>query len=126
MGKIKITLATLFATLLSACQMTNGETDPSAVERPARLANLEAENMSALKAALSASVGRTNIEVAPIDLETSTSVSVLPAPLGTHETHSVAMPTVFNLVLKADKCFAVQQDSETEIRLDGVKCLAAE
>ena len=126
MGKINTTLATLFATFLSACQMTNGETDPNAAERPARLANLEVENVSALKAALSASVGRTNIELAPIEQDTSTTVSVLPAPLGAHETHSVAMPTVFHLVLKADKCFAVKQDDDTEVLLDGVTCQPVE
>ena len=126
MVNLKTFFVSLCAVLAGACQITNSDNNAQKEDRPARLSSTDTATLSSLKAALSIALKRANIELAPIDLDTSSVVSVLPPPLAPHETHSLAMPITFDLVLRSDGCYAVRQDDETDAFLDGVDCVAVE
>ena len=49
-------------------------------------------------------------------------ISVLPPRLGTHETHSLASPTTFDLQISDGKCYAQNRETRNRILLDGIDC----
>lgn len=73
-------------------------------------------------ATLSKAVGRVHITLGPSDEDRVSTLAVLPAPLGPHETHSVAMPTYFDIIKRGESCFAVERQSQKAYPLTGVKC----
>jgi hypothetical protein len=92
---------------------------------PATLTTADAANIIILKAALSDAMGRANIEIAAADLTTATHVSVLPPPPGEFETHSVAMPVAFDIVLDDGVCTLVRRDTGERHAAPGLACRPA-
>lgn len=115
-------LAYMFASLslfaLPACQ-THADTTP------ARLTTADAANLTLLKTALGEAMGRANIEIAQADLTTATHVSVLPPPPGAFETHSLAMPVAFDIVLDDGVCTLVRRDTGEHHAAPGLACRPA-
>lgn len=103
---------------LSSCQTAGART-------PAILENTDETTLSRVKSVLSDAVGRAQIRLGPEDLSTSSTLTVLPPRLGPNETHSVAMPVVFDLMTNGRSCFAVRRDTGADYRLDGVTCKAS-
>ncbi|MEQ8557196.1 MAG: hypothetical protein RIB03_02675 [Henriciella sp.] len=116
---VRITSVVAACLLTSACQTASGRA-------PAHLQTADEATLSRVKAVLSKAVGRAQIKLGPEDLTESSTVSVLPPPLGEHETHSTAMPTVFDLVTNGGDCYLIARESGRSYRLDGVDCEAVE
>ena len=89
---------------------------------PAVLQSADAETLMALRSALGQALGRAEIELGAGDPTTEPSVAVLPPKPTTFETQSPAMPTMFDLFVRGETCFAVQRGNEVEITLPGVAC----
>lgn len=100
---------------LSACQT------PTAMKM-ATLQTTDAENIAALKSALAAAMGKARVEIMEVDLTTATTVSVLPPKPGPFETHSLATPTLFDLISDGDTCLIVQRDTVAQFAAPGLKC----
>jgi len=110
-------LASLCALGLGACQHTDAPI-------PAVLADGSDETMAALKGHLADAMGTSRIELGAGDPTQTPSVSVLPPPLTDLETRSPATPTLFNLMMVGDTCYAVREGSDERIELTGVACRA--
>ncbi|MDJ0921428.1 MAG: hypothetical protein QNI84_09885 [Henriciella sp.] len=115
MRNISLLVASLW---LGACQVTVAPvpavldpSDPAAVE--------------ALKQSLAEAVGKARVELGPEDLATSSSVSVLPAPLNPNETHSLAMPEQFDIVIEDGACRLIHRKSGETYPLKGATCRPA-
>jgi hypothetical protein len=89
---------------------------------PARLANTEVATMTEVRATLARAVGRARIELGPEDMSTSTSISVLPPPLGPYDTRSLAVPRVFDIKIAGGACVLVARDDGQTYPLKGVRC----
>lgn len=100
----------------SACQT-------QATMTPASLSTADAENVDALKATLASAMGRASVEIMETDLTSATYVSVLPPPLGEFETHSLAMPVLFDIMMEGKSCLLVRQDTGERYDAPGVTCL---
>ena len=111
----KTTLAIATVLGLGACQHASGSV-------PAVLEDSSEETMTAVKAALSETIGRANIEFGVGDPTKTALIAVLPPPLTPHEDRSPATPTVFDLVLRDGICFAVNAETGVETELAGVPC----
>ena len=115
-------LAYMFASLsllaLPACQTQADMT-------PAMLTTDDAASIASLKTALGEAMGRANIQIAEADLTTATHVSVLPPPPGEFETHSVAMPVAFDIVLDDGVCTLVRRDTGERHAAPGLACRPA-
>ena len=105
----------LVASLLAACHHA-----PEAV--PAVLADDTQAVRTALAARLGEAIGRANVTLGAGDLTTSSTVSVLPPPLGEHETRSPATPSLFTLTLMGGDCYAIPENEGTPIALPDVPC----
>lgn len=105
----------LVASLLAACHHA-----PEAV--PAALADDTQAVRTALAARLGEAIGRANVTLGAGDLTTSSTVSVLPPPLGEHETRSPATPSLFTLTLMGGDCYAVPENDGAPIALPDVPC----
>lgn len=109
-------VASLIVTLaLSACQTVAGTQMATVnLDDPA--------TRQALQSALSRAVGRGRVELGPsVSADTST-VTVLPPPLGPQETHSMALPVQFDIVSEDGHCLAIRRDTKEVYDLPGVKC----
>jgi len=113
---MKQVLAFAMLGALAACQH-NG---PSL--EPAVLSNASDANMTALKAHLADALGTQSIGLGASDPSEVSLVSVLPPPLGEHETRSPARPAVFRLFTQDGDCFMQRGRSDTLIELTGVTC----
>ncbi len=115
-------LAYIFASLslfaLPACQTHADMT-------PATLSTTDDSNIAILKSALGEAMGRASIQIAETDLTTATHVSVLPPPPGEFETHSVAMPVAFDIVLDDGVCTLVRRDTGKHHAAPGLACRPA-
>jgi len=92
---------------------------------PASVDMSDPQTVSRLKAALAPVVGRANIEFGPNAATQTTTLGVLPPPLGPLETHSTVLPIMFEVVIKDGKCLAVRHDTGAETELKGVTCRPA-
>ena len=101
--------------LVCACQTASSRV-------PATLENTDESTLSRVKAILADAVGRAQIHLGPEDLSTSTTLSVLPPAPGPQETHSTALPSVFDLVTNGEDCFLVSRNSQESYRLKGIGC----
>lgn len=129
--RFNLALSTMLASMvaagfLGACQMTESDASDPGSLREAVLENDAPENLAALRAALGAAVGRAQIDLGPGDPTKSSVVTVLPPPVHPNETHSMARPTQFRMVLKDDACLAVRQDTGEAVMLEGVRCRPTE
>ena len=89
---------------------------------PAELKDVSPETRAALLAALGAALGRQNVSFGPGLEAGAHRVTVLPPPLGPHETRSPSLPEQFELTLLADQCQAVRISTGAVIALPNVAC----
>lgn len=92
---------------------------------PAWLADTREDNIRTLTAALGRALGRARVEIGAADLETATTIPVLPPPLSPLETRSLAQPILFDLEIENGACAAVRRDTGEVFPLKGVRCRAA-
>ncbi|NQY13401.1 MAG: hypothetical protein HRT81_06015 [Henriciella sp.] len=106
------------ALTLAACQHAPSVT-------PAVLQDKDIDTMTALRAALAQSMDRATIELGAGDPTVTPSIAVLPPKPTTFETQSPALPTMFDLYMRGDDCFAMRRGDGAEIALEGVRCRPA-
>jgi hypothetical protein len=92
---------------------------------PATLASGDAVNMLALHNALAHAVGRAQVSLMDADLTRTSSVSVLPPPPGEFDTHSMALPVVFDIFVNGDTCMLVRRDTQESYDAPGLACTPA-
>jgi len=102
---------------LSACQTLAG------AGTQARIAPYDAYAEQVLKSALSSSLHRANIDLGPSDPSASSSITVLPPPVGPYETNSVALPIRFDIVLRDGVCYVVRTKTREAFALKDVMCV---
>ncbi|MCR9080713.1 MAG: hypothetical protein NXH78_16615 [Hyphomonadaceae bacterium] len=107
----------LSALFLGACQHNT----PTV---PAVLVDASEETMAAVKAHLADAMGVGMVTLGAGDPTGQSQVSVLPPPLGEHETRSPAAPTQFNLLMIGEACYAERVDTGEKTELTGVRCRA--
>lgn len=100
---------------LAACQ-----TAPAA--EPALLVEATPEAMAVVTETLAGAVDRARIELGPVDLTRDPAIPVLPPPLGEHESHSPAVPEMFDLVTEDGACFVRSRESGELYPLPGITC----
>lgn len=88
----------------------------------ARLTSADAQSMTRVRAALATIIGRTRFELGPEDLTTSSTITVLPPPLGPMDTRSMAVPIVFDIVMIGQSCALVARDTKRTYPMDNVAC----
>jgi hypothetical protein len=89
---------------------------------PARLSSTSPQVMARVKAVLATAMGTNRIELGPEDHSRSTSLTVLPPPLGPLETRSLAVPSVFDIVKEGASCALVARTTGRRFPLTGVAC----
>ena len=91
---------------------------------PASLIDDSAETIDNLKKQIATALGRDHVTFGQADLTSSSTLTVVPAPLSPRETHSTAMPIRFDLILDGDTCYAVRRDTGEKTVLADVPCRA--
>jgi len=116
----RLCLAGAAGLLMSACAHERTEMVP------AMLDSASPEQVGRLSTALSAHLGRSNIKFGPGLVAGAGQLTVSPPPPADLETHSLAMPETYRLVLSDTMCVAIHQGSAAEIPLPGVLCSAVQ
>jgi hypothetical protein len=88
----------------------------------ARLTSPDAQSMTKVRAVLATIIGRTRFELGPEDLTTSSTITVLPPPLGPMDTRSMAVPMVFDIIMIGQSCALVERDTKRTYPMDSVAC----
>ncbi len=96
-----------------------------AAETPAVLTAADEASMTRLRAVLGDAVGRANVTLGPGDVTQTSTISVLPPPLGPLETNSTAQPILFDIILRGETCVVVRRDTGAAFELAGVSCRPA-
>ena len=115
---IRALVSLLGAAALAACQ----HAQPT---KPAVLQAADTDSLDALRAALGQAMDQAEIELGAGDPTETPSVAVLPPKPSRFETQSPAMPTLFDLYIRGETCFAVRRGEAVEIALPGVSCRPA-
>lgn len=89
---------------------------------PARLERVDAPTLERVRAVLATAVGRPQIELGPEDLAISSTITVLPRPLGPYDTRSPELPKIFDIKLIEGQCQLVAQSDGKMYPLAGVGC----
>ena len=116
---LSLALACCASLLTGACQ-TSGAT------RPATLETADEATLARVKAVAAEAVGRAQIRLGAGDLTETSTLTVLPPPLGPNETASPAMPTVFDIVTHGSDCLLVNRSTGEQFMIEGVSCVAVE
>ena len=119
MNKISAALAALLA---SACQTAPNSDTWSG---PAILADASPQTMDALKNGLAQAMGVARVSLGAGDPTVSPEVAVLPPRPSSLEDRSLAAPTIFDLELRGNDCYAVHRASGAATALPGVSCRPA-
>jgi hypothetical protein len=114
--RLCLALCTSLVGMLNVSCATNG------TATTARLTTPNAATIIKVRAVLATAIGRPRFELGPEDLETSSSISVLPPPLGPLETRSLVVPKVFDIKVQNGACILVARDDGKVYSLDGVRC----
>lgn len=120
MTGIKKHIAAALASLLTLTACTT-----AAASEPARLESPDEASISRLKAVLADALGRDTIRLGAGDLAADTTVTVLPPPPGPLETHSLATPIPFDIVMEGSQCYVIRRATSERYRLNGVDCVPA-
>ncbi len=91
---------------------------------PAVLADDSDETMAMVKSHLASAMGVGRVRLGVGDPTQTPALTVLPPPLGPHETRSPATPTQFDLLVRGDTCYAMREGAAEMIELSGVSCRA--
>ena len=116
---VSLSAAVLASLLTGACQT-------SASTRPATLETADEATLARVKAVATNAVGRARIKLGEGDLTKTSTLVVLPPPLGPNETASPAMPTVFDIVTHGRDCLLVNRSTGEQFKIKGVSCVAVE
>ncbi len=100
--------------LLAACQ--------TPAMTPAVLAPADAGNLAKVTTAMREATGQARLELGPVDAAAPGEIFLLPPPPGPFETHSLAVPVRFDIMMQDGACFAVDPETGTAHRLAGVAC----
>ena len=92
------------------------------INYPARLTTSDAATVKRVMATLTQATGSQRIVLGPENLATTTTISVLPPPLGQYETRSPAMPEFYDIVKREGGCYLVQRTTGASYALNGVAC----
>lgn len=92
---------------------------------PAVLIDGSETMLGALNEQLAKAIGKTDYQLGSADLTQSSTITMMPPPLGPNETHSLAMPIRFELMLDGETCYAIRSDTGAKIMLEGITCRAA-
>jgi hypothetical protein len=88
------------------------------------LAEDDLHAQSRIRSAIERELGRSPVAFGPSDPDQPSRFAALPPPPGPLEDRSLALPTMFRLELRGDRCGLVREDAGTWIPLEGVRCLA--
>lgn len=91
-------------------------------DTPARLASIDAGTMNTIASILKQEIGSQNVTLGPQAME-ATTITVLPPPLGPHETRSVAVPEVYDIIRRKGVCTLIRRGTGSVIVLSGVECV---
>lgn len=105
---------------LAACQAAT-----LTAPQPAVLTEVTPAAMETMTSVLARAVGRARVELGPSDLTQQSAIPVLPPPPGTHENRSLAMPVIFDLVIREGRCFVKEREGNRMHALPGVACRPA-
>lgn len=119
MTLIKLALVALVLGL-SACQTGAGQS----AETVATVDLSVPETRAAVSAALAKALNRGRVELGVTASDQTSTVTVLPPPLGPHETHSTAVPIRFDIIRRKGECIALRADDGSVYPLTGVRCEA--
>lgn len=111
-------LIAISALLLAACQTHAGM-------EPATFEQTDAETVDTLRTHLVRAMGKANVDIMATDLTQETSVSVRPPPPGPHETHSLAMPIIFDVMTDNTACILVRRDTGERVTIPELRCQPA-
>ena len=114
------------AIALTACSTADGPLEPEHYSGPAKLVPGDANSLNTLKAQISEILGRASFEFGADTPVTSSEFSVLPPGIGPQETHSLALPAVFELLRSDEGCQLRRLDTEEVFTLTGVICMPAD
>ena len=103
--------------LLAACQS-------STVLEPAVLERGDPDSLIQLKSAVAEAMEKPRVDFGAGDLTTSPEIAVLPPKPGPFETHSLAVPTYFDLARQNGGCVVIERESGNVYAAPGVSCRA--
>ena len=104
---------------LIACAACQSQT-PTSV--PATLSDASAETLDSLRLQIAELLGQDRVRFGSDDLTTTSTITVVPPPLGPLETHSTAVPIRLDLILEGETCFAVRRDTQERTALRDISC----
>ena len=90
--------------LLFGCQ-SHSEPQPAVLEAG------DIESLARLKTSVAAAMAKSRVEFGPGDLTTSPEIAALPPRTGPFETHSLALPTYFDLATQNGLCVIVKRET---------------
>ncbi len=112
----------LMIVLLMTLGLASCQSLPATADVAATINLADPATRSAVTTALAGAVGRAHVELGPTDADDATTLTVLPPPPGPLETHSLALPTRFDIVAHGGQCLAVRHDTGASWPLPGVSC----
>jgi hypothetical protein len=89
---------------------------------PALIAAEDEATHQAIITALKEVLGTQDIALGPNAREPTESIVALPAPLSPTETHSVAMPEVFDAVFRGNNCYLVRRSTNFAFKIEKALC----
>ena len=95
---------------------------PAAV--PASLIDGSTETIETLKTQIAAALGRDHVTLGQADLTQSSTVTIVPPPLGPMEKNSTAMPIRFDLFIEGDIYYAINRATGEKTELIDIPCRA--
>lgn len=116
----------LRAWLLAAIGVSAAACQAGAAQGPATLESADAATMERLRSVLAQAMDRASVQLGPGDPTASSTISVLPPPLGPREDRSLVTPTQFDIMKDGERCFLVRRDTGEEFDLDDVACRAVD
>jgi hypothetical protein len=113
--KMKLGWLGLGLGLLSACASMSAAV-------PARLASIDPTTMDKIANTLRQATSVRNLTLGPQAPE-ATTITVLPPPLGPYETHSVAVPEIYDIKKRNGVCTLVRRSTGVAVALADVACV---
>ena len=123
MKVVNAILGTLLWFTLTGCQTVN-----TALDRPARIVNADADSRAALQAAVNEALG-TEVLLAQDALTDTSLLTIERWPAGTMENpvpqgRSLERPVLFRLVINGSDCILIDQRNESRHVLEDTDCAA--
>ena len=115
--------AVLAALALGGCHSPPPESAPSTGKAaPAVLSSADGETLEKVRSVLAGAMNTATVKLGAGDPTKTPVIPVLPPKPGAYEGRSMAMPTLFDIVLKDGACFLMRRKDGAAFPLDGVAC----